>query len=651
VVVVVGARVVVVVVGASVVVVVVGRGSMVVVVVVARGSVVVVVGSIVLTGAGGGSVVVGATDAGGGEVGAGWVGAGDDAGGRAEVVGAWAAMPTGAGGGSTGVEVEDDPAVLALEGATDSGGPVVAGGPVVSEGTGGAAEGAGGWSGTNAAEATSAARTAKVSPNATSMRRTGSRCSARCRGVRLGIRLCGFVDVGLIGGSYGLSDPMGNRLRHHGGSRAGGGGGMAQDGELVALRADRMVDVEAGEVLEGRTLLVRGERIEAVLDPGRPPPEGARTIDLPGHTLLPGLIDCHTHLVGELQGAGIPAIDRSAAQEALSGVANARATVLAGFTTVRDVGTFRAFVDVALRDAIRDGTVVGPRMAVAGAYVTVPGGGGAVTGLAPDIELPRELRFGEAASPAEVRRRVRAILYGGADFIKVIATGAVLALGTRPGAPELSPEELAAAVQEAAAHSTVVAAHAHGRQGILNAARAGVRSVEHGSLLDAEAADLLAERGTYLVADIWNGDWIAQEGARRGWPAETLAKNEATTRAQRDGFALAVKAGVKIAYGTDSGVYPHGWNARQLPYMVRHGMTPMAALCSATVVAAELLGWQDRVGALAPGRYADAIAVPGDPLEDLGLLADVPFVLQGGRVLKDEGGRARLSGGAPYFPT
>jgi imidazolonepropionase-like amidohydrolase len=284
--------------------------------------------------------------------------------------------------------------------------------------------------------------------------------------------------------------------------------------------------------------------------------------------------------------------------------------------------------------------------------VTVPGGGGSVTGLAPDIELPLDLRFGEAAGPEEVRRRVRAILYGGADFIKVIATGAVLALGTRPGAPELSEAELAAAVEEAAAQSTHVAAHAHGTQGIVNAARAGVRSIEHGSLLDDEAAGLLAERGTYLVADIYNGDYIAEEGARQGWPAETLAKNEATTQAQRDGFAKAVKAGVKIAYGTDSGVYPHGWNARQLPYMARHGMTTMAAIQSATVVAAELLGWGDRVGALAPGRLADVIAVPGDPLDDLGLLADVPFVMLGGRVLKWAGRdpRAPLSGGGPYFP-
>jgi imidazolonepropionase-like amidohydrolase len=648
-----------VVVGSTVVVVVASSAAVVVVssTVVVVGSRVVVVGSTVLTGAGWGSVVVGAIDAGGmEELGGSVTGA---VGRGASVVGGRLASETGAaagrGGseGSAGAAVVDGRSGRVLEGATEGAGPVVAGAAVVSVGRASATVGAGGAWGTRAAEATIAARTAKVSPKATSMRRRGSRRWARWRGVRVRMGCCRIVRLWLglrilrIDRSNGKS-----RCVIMGGGGQARGGGMAGDGELVAVRADRVVDVEAGEVRAGRVVLVRGERIEAVLDPGRTVPEGAAMVDLPGHTLLPGLIDCHTHLVGELQGSGIPAVDRSAAQETLSGVANARATVLAGFTCVRDVGTFRAFVDVALRDAIRDGIVPGPRMAVAGAYVTVPGGGGAVTGLAPDIKLPRDLRFGEAASPAEVRQRVRAILYGGADLIKVIATGAVLALGTRPGAPELSPEELAAAVEEAAAHGASVAAHAHGRQGIVNAALAGVRSVEHGSLLDDEAAGLLAERGVYLVADIWNGDYIASEGARQGWPAETLAKNEATTKAQRDGFTRAVKAGVRIAYGTDSGVYPHGWNARQLPYMVRHGMTPMGALQSATVVAAELLGWQDRVGALAPGRYADAIAVPGDPLEDLALLADVPFVMQGGRVLKWAGdlGRAPLSAGAPYFP-
>ncbi len=346
----------------------------------------------------------------------------------------------------------------------------------------------------------------------------------------------------------------------------------------------------------------------------------------------------HAHMVGEMEtGLGYAAlVMRTAAQEAMSGVRNARATVEAGFTTVRDVGTFRAFVDCALRDAIDAGDTPGPRMMCAGPFVTVSGGGGDVTGLAPDVDavVPIDLRFGVANSVDEVRERVRRILGGGADFIKVIATGAVLTEGTTPAAPEFSEDEIRAAVEEAALYGTHVAAHAHGAEGIKRAVRAGVRSIEHGSLMDDEAIDLMASHGTYLVADIYNGDWIAEEGARGGWSADVIRKNEETTGAQRDGFEKAVKAGVAIAYGTDSGVYPHAWAGRQFAYMVRHGMTPMEAIRSATVVASELMGWQDRVGSIAPGKFADLVAVPADPLEDISVLEDVGFVMKGGVVVK-----------------
>jgi imidazolonepropionase-like amidohydrolase len=307
------------------------------------------------------------------------------------------------------------------------------------------------------------------------------------------------------------------------------------------------------------------------------------------------------------------------------------------------VGTFRAFADVALREAIDAGWTPGPRMQCAGAYVTVSGGGGDIPAVAPDVHVPRELRFGVANSVDEVRRRVREILHGGADLIKVIATGAVMTRGTNPGAPEFSEAEIRAVVEEAALYGAHVAAHAHGAEGIKRAVRAGVRSVEHGSLMDDEAIDLMAERGTYLVADIFDGDWIASVGAEHGWPAEILHKSEETTRAQRDGFAKAVKAGVRLAYGTDSGIYPHGLNARQMAYMVRYGMTPIQAIQSATVVAAELMGWDDRVGWVGPGMAADLIAVEGDPLDDVALLEDVAFVMKGGEVVRDESGGSRVT--------
>jgi imidazolonepropionase-like amidohydrolase len=236
---------------------------------------------------------------------------------------------------------------------------------------------------------------------------------------------------------------------------------------------------------------------------------------------------------------------------------------------------------------------------------------------------------------------VREILHRGAGLIKIIATGAVMTEGTDPGAPEFSEAEMRAAVEEAALNGAHVAAHAHGAEGIRRAILAGVRSVEHGSMLNEEHIDLMADRGTYLVADIYCGDWIEEAGRAEGWPASSLEKNLATSTTQREGFTKAVKAGIKVAYGTDSGIYPHRFVGRQFAYMVRYGMTSMEAIRSATVVASELMGWQDRVGSIEPEKFADLVAVPGDPTQDITLLEDIPFVMKGGEVLKDVEGTQR----------
>ncbi|HEY0684170.1 MAG TPA: amidohydrolase family protein [Steroidobacter sp.] len=403
--------------------------------------------------------------------------------------------------------------------------------------------------------------------------------------------------------------------------------------ETLWVRAGKLIDVERGRVLENQAIRIDGERIVAVADHKNDP--SGRWVDWSGYTVLPGLMDMHTHLVGSIMSSEIAApLYSSAAEDVLKGVENARRTLRAGFTTVRDVGCYRAFTDVALRNAIDGGIVDGPRMFVAGAYITVSGGGGEVTGFAPDVVVPEEMRRGVANSEIEIRQRVRELIGGGATFIKVIATGAVLTAGTTPGAAEYSEAEIRAAVDEAAQYGIFVTAHAHGAEGIKRAVRAGVRSVEHASYLDDEGIALMKKHGTWLVADIYNGDYIAETGRRDHWSEEIMRKNDETTQQQRDGFAKAVKAGVRIAFGTDSGVYPHGDNARQFAYMVRYGLTPMDAIRSATLGSAQLLAKERELGSISAGKLADLIAVEGDPLLDIDKLRQVRGVIKAGRQIR-----------------
>jgi imidazolonepropionase-like amidohydrolase len=405
--------------------------------------------------------------------------------------------------------------------------------------------------------------------------------------------------------------------------------------DTVIVRAGRMLDVEQGTYLLDRAIRIEDGRIASVTPWSASSRSGDRFIDWSTYTVLPGLIDLHTHLVGDISSADVNApLSSSAARDALMGAAHARATLEAGFTAVRDVGTYRAFVDVALRNAINARQVEGPCMFVAGAYVTAPGGGGEVTGLPDALKVPGEMRRGVAANEAEVRQRVREILAGGADFIKVIATGAVFTAGTTPSMPEFTEQEIRAAVEEAARAGTFVAAHAHGAEGIKNAVRAGVRTIEHGSYLDDEGIQLMLQHGTWLVADIYNGDYTEEVGTRDGWSAEIMRKNRETTDVQRQNFAKAVKAGVRIGYGTDAGIYPHGDNARQFAYMVKYGMTPLEAIRTATTSAAASLGRSQELGSISPGKFANLIAVNGDPLEDVRRLERVSGVIWKGGLVR-----------------
>jgi imidazolonepropionase-like amidohydrolase len=352
-------------------------------------------------------------------------------------------------------------------------------------------------------------------------------------------------------------------------------------------------------------------------------------------TVLPGLIDCHTHLAdGARTGDPIAQFKKTAAQIALESVPNARAMLESGFTTVRDVGTYRALGDIALRDAINRGDVVGPRMFVAGAYVTIAGGAGALTGLAPDISLPWDLHYGEANSPWEVRKVIRQLAQQGVDHIKVLASGAVLTHGSNPKSQEFTPEELQAAVDEASHFGLRVEAHAHSAAGIKNAIRAGAASVEHATMIDDEGIALAKKNGTYLDMDIYDEECIQEDGRNGNLPKDFLRHDAELGQLHRENFRKAVAAGVKLSFGTDAGVCAYGTSGKQFAFMVKYGMSPMQAIQAATSSAADLLGRSSELGSIKAGKYADLIAVDRDPLTDIRLLEDIPFVMKGGKVYK-----------------
>lgn len=401
-----------------------------------------------------------------------------------------------------------------------------------------------------------------------------------------------------------------------------------------AMKCGKLLDVRSGKMLTDQVIAFDATGAITSVGPSSSSsaPSGTATVDLSNATCLPGLIDVHTHITGDPTDGGYAALGVSIPEETVRGVKNARVTLRAGFTTIRNVGA-SGYTDVAVRDGVNAGEIEGPRMLVSGPPLGITGG------HCDDNLLPYEYHHraeGVADGPWPARAKVRETVKYGADVIKVCASGGVLSKGDQPGTPQYTFEELQAIVEEAHKLGRKVAAHAHGTQSIKDAIRAGIDSVEHSSLIDDEGIALAKQHGTYLVFDIYNDDFILQEGAKAGMLPESIEKEKKIGRIQRENFRKAWLAGTKIAFGTDAGVYPHGDNARQFAKMVEWGMKPTDAIQAATIKAADLIGWSDKVGVVEPGHFADVIAVSGDPTSDVKVLENVRFVMKGGVVVKNE---------------
>ncbi len=400
---------------------------------------------------------------------------------------------------------------------------------------------------------------------------------------------------------------------------------------VTAIRAGRLVDVIAGQVLENQVVIVRGRSIVAVGPAAATPvPEGAAVLDLTGKTVLPGLIDAHTHVTSDPTTPPYHDYGVSVPRRTLQGARFARETLLSGVTTIRNVGS-ASFADVALRDAIAAGDIIGPRILASGPALGITGGHCDDNMLAPEYAEKAE---GVADGPWAVRAMVRRNVKYGADVIKYCGTGGVFSKGDEPGAQQYTAEEVAALVDEAHMSRRRVAVHAHGAAGIKVALNAGVDTIEHASLIDQEGLELAQKKGAYLVMDIYNSEYTQTEGPKRGELEEFLGKDREIAQVQRDNFRKAAAMGIKLPLGTDTGVHRHADAPRQLTWMVRYGMTPMQAIQAATKVGAEALGLEKTVGRIAPGYSADLVAVTADPLADVGALVGVEFVMKQGIVYK-----------------